>query len=527
MELSNGKTIILVGDKVLIEPEKNQRLSEHGVLLPPGVKEKVISGYVIETGPGYPVISMNHVAEKAGPATSKDIVQYAPLQARVGDYVLSFHEQALEIELDGKKHLIVPQSSLLMIIRGAPLEGIPKKIYDIQKLLREHNVESWLFYDFWKRNEFAQRILEIPSHLLNTRRFFYLIPAASEPRKLVHSIERLNLEHLPGSTTVYLSWQSLEEGLKKILSGIRTVAMEYSPYNAIPNISKVDAGTIELVRKQGVHVVSSADLAQHFEARWSEEQYRDNAEVAQALRSIVDKTFAFMREKILARERITEYDVQQFMLMVFAANDLITDFPPNCSVNENSGNPHYEPTKEVHAELHEGDFVLIDLWAKKNKPRSVYSDITWVGFLGSSVPEKYTKIFNIAAGARDAAVEFLKKSFAEGKTVRGYEVDDVARGYITARGYGDYFIHRTGHSIGEDIHGTGTNIDNLETHDERVIIPQTSFSIEPGIYFMGQPDRGLAGDFGIRSEINVYISKDYEVVVTGEPRQKEVIAILK
>lgn len=398
-------------------------------------------------------------------------------------------------------------------------ENSQKKIRDIQALLRDQNVEAWLFYDFWKQNEYAQRILDFPAHVLSTRRFFYLIPAHGEPRKLVHTIERWNLDHLPGEKTIYLSWESFEEGLRKILSGVHTVAMEYSPNNAIPNIAKVDGGTIELVRKQGVNVVSSADLAQYFEARWSDDQYRDNIEVAKTLRSIVDETFAFMRQKIQAKQRVTEYDVQQFMLTKFEAHDMVTEFPPNCSVNANSGNPHYEPTKELHAELHEGDFVLIDLWAKKNKPRAVYSDITWVGFLGRSVPEKYAKIFEVVAGARDGAVEFLKKSLAAGKTVRGYEVDDVARRYINERGYGEYFIHRTGHSIGEDLHGTGANIDNLETHDERKIIPQISFSIEPGIYFMG--------DFGIRSEIDVCISKNNEVVVTGEPRQLEVVAILK
>lgn len=403
--------------------------------------------------------------------------------------------------------------------RTPPSSEITAKIERIQALLISQKIDGWLFYDVWKRNEFAQRILEFPTHVLNTRRFFYLIPAQGNPRKLVHSIERWNLDHLPGEKTIFLSWQSLEEGLKKILSGMQTVAMEYSPNNAIPNIAKVDAGTIELVRKQGVEIVTSADLAQYFEARWSEEQYRDNIVVANGLRTIVDQTFQFMRDRIRAKERITEYDVQQFMLEKFFANNMVTDFPPNCSVNANSGNPHYEPTKEVHSELHEGDFVLIDLWAKKNKPHSVYSDITWVGFLGDSAPEKYVKIFDIVAGARDAAVEFVEKSLAAGRQVHGWEVDGVSRRYIAERGYGEYFIHRTGHSIGEDLHGTGANIDNLETHDERLIIPQTSFSIEPGIYFMD--------DFGIRSEVDVYITSENKVVVTGEPRQREVVAILK
>jgi Xaa-Pro aminopeptidase len=237
------------------------------------------------------------------------------------------------------------------------------------------------------------------------------------------------------------------------------------------------------------------------------------------MRSVVDKTFSFMKSKITGRQRLTEYDVQEFMLSLFKENGLMANEAPNCSVNANSGNPHYEPTKEVHSELHEGDFVLIDLWAKKNVPGSTYNDITWVGYLGTSVPEKYTKIFNVVKGARDAAIELLKQSFAAGKPVRGCDVDDAARNVIVKEGYGEFFIHRTGHSITEDLHGSGANMDNLETNDQRSIIPETSFSVEPGIYFMG--------DFGIRSEVNVYITKNREVVVPGEPRQQEIVPILR
>jgi len=407
----------------------------------------------------------------------------------------------------------------MSVSENKPTQAMVDKIRSIQDALRRQKIDGWLFYDFWKRNEFAQRILENPKHIMNTRRFFYFVPADGEPKKLVHSIERWNLDHLPGEKTVFLSWQSLEEGLKKILAGVKTVAMEYSPGNAIPYISKVDAGTVEMVRRTGVEVVSSMNLAQYFEARWSEEAYRDNLETAKVLREIVDKTFGFMKERIVARQRITEYDVQQFMFNIFTQNGLTTFEPPNCSVNANSGNPHYEPTKDVHSELHEGDFILIDLWAKKNKPGATYNDITWVGFLGTSVPEKYTKIFTIVKGARDAAIDFLTKSFSEKRAVRGCDVDDVTRNFIVKNGFGEYFIHRTGHSITEDIHGSGVNMDNLETRDERLIIPETSFSIEPGVYFMG--------DFGVRSEIDVYISKNNEVIVTGEPRQQDVVAILK
>jgi Xaa-Pro dipeptidase len=402
---------------------------------------------------------------------------------------------------------------------ASPSQIMIQKIKSIQATLRDQKIDGWLFYDFWKRDEFAQRILEFPAHIMNTRRFFYLIPANGEPQKLVHSIERWNLDYLPGEKTIFLSWQSLEQGLKNMLLGFKKIAMQYSPGNAIPYVSKVDAGTIEMVKRTGAEVISSMDLIQFFESRWTDEAYKDNLETSRVMRQIVDKTFGFIKEKITKKERITEYDVQQFMLKHFEQNGLITHDAPNCSVNANSGNPHYEPTEKVHSELREGDFILIDLWAKKNKPGATYNDITWVGFLGKEVPEKYTNIFNIVKGARDAAVDFLKKSFAENKIVHGCEVDDVCRNYIAQFGYGEQFMHRTGHSITEDGHGSGANIDNLETKDERTLIPETSFSIEPGIYFIG--------DFGIRSEICVYISKNNEIVVTGEPRQQDVVAILK
>ncbi|HLX11417.1 MAG TPA: M24 family metallopeptidase [Bacteroidota bacterium] len=397
--------------------------------------------------------------------------------------------------------------------------AMQEKISNIQNSLREQKIDGWLFYDLWKRNEFTQRILELPRHQMNTRRFFYFVPASGEPRKLVHSIERYNLDHLPGEVAIYLSWQSLNEGLAKLLKGVKTVAMEYSPENAIPLISKVDGGTIDMARKTGATVVSSMNLVQLFESRWSEEAYKDNLDTAKILRGIVDRAFGFMKEQIRGKKPITEYDVQQFMKRCFDEHGLITQEAPNCSVNANSGNPHYEPTKEIHSPLHEGDWVLIDLWARKNKPDSTFNDITWVGFLGSSVPEKYTKIFDVVKGARDAAVDYLTTSFAQRKPVHGCDVDDVTRKHIVAHGYGDQFIHRTGHSITTDLHGSGANLDNLETHDERLILPRTGFSIEPGIYF--------PGEFGVRTEINAYITKDNEVVIPGEPRQQEVVAILK
>ncbi|MGA3287966.1 MAG: Xaa-Pro peptidase family protein [Bacteroidota bacterium] len=400
----------------------------------------------------------------------------------------------------------------------AASKDYPKLIREIQKVLQAEKIDGWLLYDFRGSNVFATRLLALPEHIMFTRRYFYYIPAIGEPRKLVHRIEEWNLDALPGGKSIYLSWRSLEEGLKKLLSGSKRVAMEYSPKCAIPYVSTVDAGAIELVRTSGVEVVSSANLIQHFEARWDEEQLNDNVKSATHLRQIADKAFEFIRDKILSNSAVTEYDVQQFMVSEFKNRGLVTSSDPNCSVNANSANPHYEPTKEIHSPLQKGGFVLLDLWAKKDKLRSVYADITWTGFIGEIVPDEFEKIFQIVKGGRDAALNFVRSSMEKGKVVHGYEVDDAARNYITQHGYGEYFVHRTGHSIGEEVHGNGANMDNLETRDERTIIPQTSFSIEPGIY--------LRDKFGIRSEIDVYITKDNEVLVTGLPMQENVVAIL-
>lgn len=394
----------------------------------------------------------------------------------------------------------------------------PETVKNIQEALRREKIDGWLLYNFRGSNVFATRLMALPTHILYTRRYFYFVPAKGEPRKLVHHIEQWNLDTVPGSKTIYLSWPSLDQGLKKILKGAKRVAMEYSPKCAIPYVSTVDAGIVELVRKAGVKVVSSADLVQYFEARWDDEQTQDNFETAGHLRLIVDEAFRFIRQKVTGNQPLTEYDVQQFMLSEFKRRGITTQEAPNCSVNANSANPHYEPTKDVHAPLKKGDFVLIDLWAKKDKPRSVYADITWTGFIGESVPAEYENIFQVVRGGRDAALKFLRESFAKKKEIMGCQVDDAARNYIKKKGYGKYFVHRTGHSIGEEIHGNGANMDNLETKDERKIIPRTSFSIEPGVY--------LEGKFGVRSEIDVFISKDRQVVVTGEPMQEKMVAIL-
>ena len=388
----------------------------------------------------------------------------------------------------------------------------------IQEILRQEKIDGWLLYNFRGSNVFATRILSLPTHIMFTRRYFYFIPKKGTPRKLVHRIEEWNLDSLPGDKTVYLSWKSLQDGLKKVLKGAKSVAMEYSPRCAIPYVSTVDAGAVELVKKAGVKVVSSANLVQYFEARWTEEQLADNLEAARQLGQTAQEAFRFIRQRITSNTPTTEYDVQQFMLSEFKRRGIKSEEAPNCSVNANAANPHYEPTRDINSPLKKGDLVLLDLWAKKDKPHSVYADITWMGYIGTTVPDEYERVFQIVRGGRDAALNFVKDSFAEKKQIFGYQVDDAARKYIEAKGHGKDFIHRTGHSIGEEIHGNGANMDNLETHDERRVIPQTSFSIEPGIY--------LRDKFGVRSEIDVYISKDGEVIVTGVPPQEKMIAIL-
>ena len=394
----------------------------------------------------------------------------------------------------------------------------PEKVQQIQEALLHEKIDGWLFYNFRGSNVFATRIINLPAHIMQTRRYFYFIPASGTPQKLLHNIEQWNLDMIPGDKTLYVSWQSLREGVKKIVGGAKKIAMEYSPMNNIPYVSNVDAGTMELVRAVGLEVVSSANLVSRFESTWDEEQAGDNMMTAKHLRQIVDLTFGSIKQRINAGTPTTEYDVQQFMLSEFRTRDLMTESDPNCSVNANSANPHYEPTKEIHSPLHKGDFVLLDLWAKKDKPRSVYGDITWTGYIGETVPEEYTKIFEVVKGGRDAAIRFVQESFKAGKEICGYQVDDAARNYFKEKGYDQYFVHRTGHSIGEEIHGNGANIDNLETRDERRIIPETSFSIEPGIY--------LPGKFGVRSEIDMYITKSGEAIVTGLPMQEKVVAIL-
>ena len=390
----------------------------------------------------------------------------------------------------------------------------------IQQALRDAGLDGWLFYDFRGSDPLAARILKLDPTRHMTRRWYYLIPAQGTPTKILHKIEPHSLDDVPGESRLYLSWQEQHEHLRQMLASLGrspNVSMQYSPLNAIPYISRVDAGTIELVRSFGVDVVTSADLVQRFEAVWTDEQYASHCQAATALRQIVDEAFGRVRHEIACGSNFTERDLQQDILTRIAARNMHTYAPPIAASNAHAADPHYSPPAQGSAPIRTGDLVLIDLWAKNTAPGSMYGDITWTGYVGESVPARHAEVFAIVAAARDAAIVFVKQEVGAGRFPCGGDVDDVCRRVIREAGYGDRFIHRTGHSIGEEVHGNGANIDNLETQDKRRLLPRTCFSIEPGIY--------LAGDFGIRSEVDVYIT-EREAIVTGVPIQTAIVPIL-
>ncbi len=387
----------------------------------------------------------------------------------------------------------------------------------IQKKLKDFGFDGWLFFDFHGSNVLTRRVLDFAPTSLVSRRFYYMVPAEGEPTKLVHRIEMGTLDHLPGDRKVYLKWEELQAGVADLVEGMKRVAMEYSPNNAIPYVSTVDGGTIDLVRGTGVDVVSSGDLIQFFEATLDEEQWQSHIDAEKLTTAAFELCWTKIAEGVKRGKPYTETEIQQVIFDHFDANDLYPEHPPIVAVGPHSGDPHFEPKKEGDALVAEGELVMIDLWARFNRPRAVFSDITKMGFVGASVPEKYEKVFAVAAGARDAAVALIEERFAAGGELRGWEVDDAARGVIDAAGYGEYFVHRTGHSIGHEVHGNGTHMDNLETHDDRLVLPNTLFSIEPGIYME---------EFGVRTEINVLVDSDGGVQVTGGGLQEKIIPIL-
>ena len=376
-----------------------------------------------------------------------------------------------------------------------------EKIQKAQKLLHDYQIDGWLLYDFRRSNPLACRFLEIPDTTLLTRRFFYWIPMSGEPVKIVSTVEN-PLGHLPGRELKFRSWQELEGILGELLKGVGELAMEYSPFSAVPEVSRVDGGTVDLVRRAGPTVVSSGDLLQE---AFDEEKWKLQQEAAHILDKIAEDTWQWIAEQL--DKGISEYDVQQRMLTQMHENNCVTNHPPICAVNEHSSDPHYAPSKINSAKIKKEDFILIDLWCKKNVPNAVYGDITRVAVASSNPSPRQQEIFNCVKEAQSKTLAFVKERYERGVPILGFEVDRICRQVIEDAGYGESFLHRTGHNIDEDDHGPGAHIDDLETHDTRKLLPGTCFSIEPGIY--------LKGEFGVRLEYDVFLHPDGKVIVTG------------
>ncbi len=390
------------------------------------------------------------------------------------------------------------------------------QLEEIQNAIREFGFDGWLLYDFRGINVLAQRVLQIDPADSGSRRFFYFIPAQGEPQKLVHRIETAALDHLPGNKRIYLQWQQLHEHLADIVKGVGKVAMEYSPLAANPYVSRVDGGTVELVQSLGPAVASSGNLIQYFEARWTAQQWELHKEADQLNQAAFEMAWDMVRDSIRTGNTLRETDLQQHVMAYYAACNMTTYHPPIVAVGPHSGDPHYAPEIGSDAPITAGDFLLLDMWAKMDVPGGVYSDLTKVGYVGDSVPEKFANIFDIVAASRDAGIQCATDAFAVQRPLQGWEVDQASRDVIQSAGYGEYFIHRTGHNIGQETHGNGAHMDNLETKEERLVMVNTCFSIEPGIYL---------DDFGIRSEINVFVDGNSRVHVTGG-LQSEILPIL-
>jgi Xaa-Pro dipeptidase len=393
----------------------------------------------------------------------------------------------------------------------------PAFIDAVQAALRADGLDGWLLYDFRGLNAIAADITAVSrqgGHLA-TRRWYYLIPASGQPRGLVHAIESRSLAHLPGTTSRYAGHDQLEAGLRTLLAGVKRIAMEYSPRCAIPYVSRVDGGTIELVRQMGVDVASSGDLVQRFSTLWDAGAIATHRQASDALHRVKDRAFKLVAERLAGGSATTEYDVQQCMTGWFREEGLVADSEPNVSAGENSGNPHYLPTAAAHRAIRRDEILLLDLWGKLDRPGAVYADITWMGYTGRQVPERFARAFAAVRGARDAAVGLVQQAARSGRELRGFEVDRAASAVLHATGFGDRILHRTGHSLGESVHGNGVNMDDYETHDDRRLLPGTGFTIEPGVYF---------DDFGVRTEINVMVGAD-DAPVTG-PLQAEILALV-
>jgi Xaa-Pro aminopeptidase len=387
------------------------------------------------------------------------------------------------------------------------------RLAEIQAALREEGLDGWLFFDHHRRDPLAYRVLQFTPGSMVTRRWYYFVPASGEPRGLAHKIDAETLKELPGEIALYAGWQELVQGIRSLVGNAKRVAMQYSPNCAVPYVAMVDAGTVELVRGMGIEVVTSANLIQFFESRWTKAQLESHLEAGRRIDRIRGSAFARISEKVHSGARITEWEMQQFILEQFRAGGLFTDHGPDVAVNANASNPHYNPTQEHCAEIRRGDLVLLDMWAKLDVPESVYYDITWVGYCGERPPAAMENVFGIVRDARNKAIERVKSAVAAKEALCGYQVDDAARAHIREAGYANAFFHRTGHSIGIEVHGSGANMDNLETHDERRVIPWTCFSIEPGIYLP---------EFGVRSEVNMFVDES-SARVTGEIQDRLIL----
>ena len=384
----------------------------------------------------------------------------------------------------------------------------------VQQALHDEGFDGWLLYDFHGSNPIATRVAGLDrGGKMATRRWYYLVPASGEPRGLVHAIERHNLDDLPGEKRSYSGREQLDAGLRDLLGGMKRVAMEYSPGNNIPYLSRVDAGTVETVRELGVEVVSSGDLVQRFEAIWTDEVYQTHVAASDRLYRIKDRAFELIRDRVRAGASLTEYEVQQRMVDWFDELGLAKE-QPNVSAQENAGNPHYMPGETGSRAIRPNEVVLLDLWGKLRTPGAVFADITWVCYTGSRAPEEYARAFAAARDGRDAAIELVRSSTAAGTDLRGWQVDRACRDVIDRAGFGPMFFHRTGHSLGEEVHGNGVHMDDYETRDDRRLIPGTGFTIEPGVY----TDR-----FGVRTEINMFVAEG-EARVTG-PLQEEIVPL--
>src|SRR5215510_9819846 len=367
-------------------------------------------------------------------------------------------------------------------------------ISEVQEQLEKAKIDGWLLYDFQGLNPIARKLVGVQGRLI-TRRWFYWIPSIGSPVVLCHRIEQKGFPEMEGTYQVFKSWQEMHAGLQKILAEAKTLAMEYAPQCSIPYVSRIDAGTMELIKSLGKEVVSSADLVQFFEARWSSEQFRTHQEASRRLMQILFDSFQAVGFAIRSGKPVSEFSLQQAIWGKYREQGLVSSAPPIIAVNANTGNPHYEPKQETASQIQSGDLLLIDLWAKLDGPDSVYADYTWVAYLGDQIPDRYVRIWRIVKESRDAALRFVQDCYRRKIDIRGWQVDSAAREVIAKEGYSENFVHRTGHSIGEEDHGNGANMDGLETKDERLLIPRTCFSIEPGIYFP---------EFGIRSEVNVF-----------------------